>query len=139
VALIVGRIGKTGPVLWTMSSSANQLLRQLGLIFFLAAVGTDAGADIIETFEKYGLELFLYGGVITLLPMMMTAYAGKRLFKMNLLSMLGALSGSMTSTPGLAAADSMTDTNAHSIAYATVYPVAMVLLIVAVQVISLIL
>jgi putative transport protein len=74
-----------------------------------------------------------------LLPMMMAAYVGKWLFKMNLLSMLGALSGSMTSTPGLAAADSMTDTNAHSIAYATVYPVAMVLLIVAVQVISLIL
>jgi putative transport protein len=51
--------------------------------------------------------------------------------------MLGAISGSMTSTPGLAAADSMTETNAHSIAYATVYPVAMVLLIVIVQLISL--
>jgi putative transport protein len=50
--------------------------------------------------------------------------------------MLGALSGSMTSTPGLAAADSMTETNAHSIAYATVYPVAMVLLIIIVQLIS---
>lgn len=139
VALVVSRLGKTGPILWTMSGAANQLLRQLGLIFFLAAVGTGAGADIVETFEKYGLRLFLFGGFITLLPMIIAALAGKWFFKMNLLSMLGAISGSMTSTPGLAAADSMTDTNAHSIAYATVYPVAMVLLIVVVQLISLLL
>ncbi|WP_372946838.1 aspartate:alanine exchanger family transporter [Mariniphaga sp.] len=137
VALVVSRLGKTGPILWTMSGAANQLLRQLGLIFFLAAVGTGAGADIVDTFEQYGYRLFLFGGVITLVPMVLAALVGKWFFKMNLLSMLGAISGSMTSTPGLAAADSMTDTNAHSIAYATVYPVAMVLLIVVVQLISL--
>jgi putative transport protein len=139
VALILSRIGKTGPVIWTMSSAANQLLRQLGLIFFLVSVGTDAGADIVETFEKYGFRLFLFGGLITLLPMVLAALAGKWFFKLNLLTMLGAVSGSMTSTPGLAAADSMTETNAHSIAYATVYPLAMVLLIVVVQLISLLL
>jgi putative transport protein len=137
VALVVSRLGKTGPILWTMSGAANQLLRQLGLIFFLAAVGTGAGADIVATFEQYGYKLFLFGGVITIVPMVLAALVGKWFFKMNLLSMLGTISGSMTSTPGLAAADSMTDTNAHSIAYATVYPVAMVLLIVVVQLISL--
>ncbi|MDD2382079.1 MAG: TrkA C-terminal domain-containing protein [Mariniphaga sp.] len=137
VALIVSRLGKTGPILWTMSGAANQLLRQLGLIFFLASVGTGAGADIMNTFEKYGYQLFLFGGIITLVPMALAAWVGKWLFKMNLLTMLGAISGSMTSTPGLAAADSMTSTNAHSIAYATVYPVAMVLLIVLVQIIIL--
>jgi putative transport protein len=137
VALVVSRIGKTGPIIWTMSGAANQLLRQLGLIFFLAAVGTGAGADILDTFEQYGYRLFLFGGMITLVPMILAVIAGKWFFKMNLLSMLGAISGSMTSTPGLAAADSMTETNAHSIAYATVYPVAMVLLIVIVQLISL--
>jgi putative transport protein len=137
VALVVSRIGKTGPIIWTMSGAANQLLRQLGLIFFLAAVGTGAGADILDTFEQYGYRLFLFGGMITLVPMILAVIAGKWFFKMNLLSMLGAISGSMTSTPGLAAADSMTETNAHSIAYATVYPVAMVFLIVIVQLISL--
>lgn len=137
VALVLGRIGKTGPVLWTMTGAANQLLRQIGLIFFLAAVGTDAGAEIVQTFEKYGIRLFLYGAAITLIPMIIAALAGKWFFKMNLLSLFGALSGSMTSTPGLAAADSMTESNAHSIAYATVYPVAMVLLIVVVQLITL--
>jgi putative transport protein len=139
VALIVSRIGKTGPILWTMSGAANQLLRQLGLIFFLAAVGSGAGSDIVDTFEKYGYRLFLFGTVITIMPMVLAALAGKWFFKMNLLKMLGAISGSMTSTPGLAAADSMTETNAHSIAYATVYPVAMVLLIIVVQLISLLL
>jgi putative transport protein len=64
------------------------------------------------------------------------AFIGKWIFKMNILALMGAISGSMTSTPGLAAADSMTDSNAHSIAYATVYPVGMVLLIVFVQFIT---
>lgn len=138
VALALSRIGKTGPILWTMTGAANQLLRQFGLILFLAAVGTDAGASIIETFELYGIRLFIFGAAITLFPMVIAAIVGKWIFKMNLLSLFGAISGSMTSTPGLAAADSMTDSNAHSIAYATVYPVAMVLLIVIVQIITLV-
>ncbi len=137
VALILSRIGKTGPILWTMTGAANNLLRQFGLLLFLAAVGTDAGAEIVKTFEDHGIALFLYGGAITILPMVIAALVGRWIFKMNILSLFGAISGSMTSTPGLAAADSMTETNAHSIAYATVYPVAMVLLIVVVQVISL--
>ncbi len=137
VALVLGRIGKTGSVLWTMTGAANQLLRQFGLILFLAAVGTGAGAQIVETFAKYGIELFPYGAIITIIPMIIAGVAGKLFFKMNILSLFGALSGSMTSTPGLAAADSMTETNAHSIAYATVYPVAMVLLIIIVQLITL--
>lgn len=137
IALILSKIGKTGPVIWTMSGAANQLLRQFGLILFLAAVGTDAGSSIVETFDKYGIELFLFGAVITIFPMIIAAYLGKYFFKMNVLTLFGALSGSMTSTPGLAAADSMTKTNAHSIAYATVYPVAMVLLIVIVQILAL--
>ena len=99
----------------------------------MAAVGTDAGADIVATFQKYGYQLFLYGAMITIFPMVIAALVGKWFFKMNLLSLLGAIRGRMTSTPGLAAADSMTDSNAHSIAYATVYPVAMVLLIVDIQ------
>lgn len=137
VALVLSRIGKTGSVLWTMTGAANQLLRQLGLILFLAAVGTDAGAAIVETFQQYGIQLFLFGAIITLFPMLISTLVGKWFFKMNLLSLFGAISGSMTSTPGLAAADSMTESNAHSIAYATVYPVAMVLLMVIVQLITL--
>ncbi len=137
VALVLSRLGRTGPFIWTMTGAANNLLRQLGLVMFLASVGTGAGAHIAETFSRYGFKLFAQGALITLLPMFIALYAGKYLFRMNLLTLFGAITGGMTSTPGLAAADSMTDTNAHSIAYATVYPVAMVLLIVAVQAISL--
>ena len=137
VALILGRTGKTGPVLWTMTGAANQLLRQLGLLFFLAAVGSSAGKSLVQTFNEYGLELFTIGMGITLIPMTITVIIGHFFLKMNLLSLLGTLTGGMTSTPGLAAIDAMTDTDAPSVAYATVYPIAMVLLIVVVQLLCL--
>ncbi len=136
-SLLLGRIGKTGKVLWTMSASANQLLRQLGLMFFLASVGTKAGATLIETFSTYGIMLFFIGAVLTVFPMIVAALAARIIYKMNVLTMLGALTGAMTSTPGLAAVDPMTDTNAPSVAYATVYPIAMVFLIVCIQVLCL--
>lgn len=137
ISMLLGRIGKTGKVLWTMSGNANQLLRQLGLMFFLASVGTKAGATLVETYSEYGVKLFIVGGLITILPMILAAVVGKLFLKINVLSFLGALTGSMTSTPGLAAADPMTDSNAPSIAYATVYPIAMVLLIICVQLLGL--
>lgn len=137
VALVLSRIGKTGPILWTMTGAANQLLRQLGLLLFLAVVGTSAGSRLVETFQQSGLTFFVVGIAITLLPMIITTLIGHLIFKMNLLNLLGALTGSMTSTPGLAAVDGMADSNAQSIAYATVYPIAMVFLIVCVQLLTL--
>ncbi len=133
VALVLSRIGKTGPVIWTMTGAANQLLRQLGLLLFLASVGTNAGANIVSTFQQYGFQLFILGAIITIIPMLVTVILGKLVFNINLLHLMGAVTGSMTSTPGLAAADSMTRSNSPSVAYATVYPVAMVLLIIVVQ------
>lgn len=137
VALTLGRTGKTGPVMWTMTGAANQLLRQLGLLFFLAAVGTSAGTSLVHTFQEFGLELFAYGILITLIPMVLTTIIAKTFFKLNILTLLGTLTGSMTSTPGLAAVDNLVDTDAPSVAYATVYPIAMVLLIIVVQILSL--
>ena len=137
IALVLGRTGKTGPILWTMTGAANQLLRQFGLLFFLAAVGTSAGTSLVETFQKYGLELFIYGIIITMLPMIITTVIARYILKLNILTLLGTLTGSMTSTPGLAAVDNMVDVDAPAIAYATVYPIAMVLLIIVVQILSL--
>lgn len=136
VALLLGKIGKTGPVVWTMSAAANNLLRQLGLLFFLAAVGTQAGAHLVETFTAYGMHLFYAGILITILPMAVSAFIAHRFFRVNLLSLFGTITGSMTSTPGLAAIDPVTDSNAPQIAYATVYPVAMVLLIIFVHILA---
>lgn len=136
IALVLGAMGKTGPILWTMSGSSNQLLRQLGLLLFLAEVGTSAGKNLVETFQESGLLMFGVGAVITLVPMFTALLVGRYVLKINPLDMLGAITGGMTSTPGLVAADSMVDSNAPSVAYATVYPIAMVFLILFIQLIS---
>ncbi len=136
VALLLSSIGKTGGIIWAMSSPANQLLRQLGLLLFLASVGTSAGGTLVETFSSSGLTIVLWGIVITVVPMIVTVIIARLFMKVNLLELLGLLTGGMTSTPGLAAAMSMSSSNSVSLAYATVYPVAMVLLIVFTQMIS---
>lgn len=137
-ALILSAIGKTGKIIWTMSSSANQLLRQLGLLLFLANVGTSAGVKLVDTFMDSGWSLFIGGFLITLLPMIIATFIAHYFYKINILDLLGTLTGGMTSTPGLAAADSMSDSGNVSVAYATVYPVAMVLLILCIQIVSMI-
>ena len=136
VALVLSAIGKTGPIIWSMSGPANQLLRQLGLLLFLAEVGTSAGKNLVATFQESGLLMFGVGAAITLVPMLVAAIVGHFVFKISLLDLLGTITGGMTSTPGLAAADSMVDSNIPSVAYATVYPIAMVFLILFIQVIA---
>ena len=136
VALVLSAIGKTGPIIWSMSGSANNLLRQLGLLLFLSEVGTSAGVNLVSIFQSSGLTLFGVGIAITMIPMIVAVLAGYYFFKINILDLVGTIAGGMTSTPGLAAADSMTDSPAPSVAYATVYPIAMVFLILFIQMIA---
>ena len=136
VALFLSAVGKTGPVIWSMSGPANPLLRHLGLLLFLAEVGTSAGKNLVATFQESGWLLFGVGAAITLLPMLIAVVVGRLVFKISILDLLGTITGGMTSTPGLAAADSMTDSNIPSVAYATVYPIAMVFLILSIQIIA---
>ena len=136
MALFLSAIGKTGPIIWSMSGPANQLLRQLGLLLFLAEVGTSAGKTLVSTFQESGFLLFGVGAAITLVPMLLAALVGRLVFKISMLDLLGTITGGMTSTPGLAAADSMTDSNIPGVAYATVYPIAMVFLILFIQIIA---
>lgn len=132
----IKRHRKTGPIIWSMSGSANNLLRQLGLLLFLSEVGTSAGVNLVSTFQSSGLTLFGVGIAITMIPMIIAVLAGYYFFKINILDLVGTIAGGMTSTPGLAAADSMTDSPAPSVAYATVYPIAMVFLILFIQMIA---
>lgn len=136
VALFLSAVGKTGPIIWSMSGQSNQLLRQLGLLLFLAEVGTSAGKNLVTTFQESGLLMFGVGAAITVIPMMIAVIVGRLVFKIDLLDLLGTITGGMTSTPGLAAADSMVDSNIPSVAYATVYPIAMVFLILFIQIIA---
>lgn len=136
VALILSAIGKTGPIIWTMSGSSNNLLRQLGLLLFLAEVGTSAGVNLVSTFQESGFLLFAVGFAITLVPMLVAGIVGYYVFKISIFDLLGTITGGMTSTPGLAAADTASRKFSPSVAYATVYPIAMVLLIVFIQIIA---
>ena len=133
-ALFLSWKGKTGPVIWNLSGPANQVLRHFGLLLFLTPVGIKAGESLTIAIEMHGYILFVYGALITLVPMFTTVIIGRYILKLNLLSILGALAGGMTSTPGLSSTDSMTESNAPQIAYATVYPFALVLIIVIAEI-----
>ena len=133
-ALALSWKGKTGPIIWNLSGPANQILRQFGLLLFLTPVGLKAGASLVSAVQEHGFILFGYGAVITLVPMIITVIVGRFILKLNFLSIVGALTGGMTSTPGLSATDSMTDSEAPQIAYAAVYPFALVLIIIVAEV-----
>ncbi len=137
-ALILSNLGRTGPILWSMSGSGNQLLRKLGLLLFMASVGTSAGSEIGNALAGNGMQLILIGIVITTLPMLAGLAIGHWGLKMNFLSLMGVITGAMTSTPGLAAIDSKTESEAPSVGYATVYPTALVLMIIFSQLLSMI-
>ncbi|NCA80862.1 MAG: transporter, partial [Sphingobacteriia bacterium] len=128
-AIVLSGIGKTGPIIWTMSSNANFLLRELGLLMFLTAVGCNAGSNIVETIDKQGFLLLIIGAFITIAPLFVGWWVGTKLLKINPLALLGLITGGMTSTPGLGAAAKHSDTNIPQIAYATIYPFALVIMI----------
>jgi putative transport protein len=136
-AIILSRIGKTGNIIWNVSGTSNQLLRKIGLIFFLVTVGTDAGSHIVEIIKTGGITLFLAGAVITFVSMIAAMLVGHFFLKINFLVLLGALTGSMTSTPALSAVEPMTESNAPKVAYAAVYPFALVLIIICSQILAL--
>ncbi|MEN8137228.1 MAG: aspartate:alanine exchanger family transporter [Bacteroidota bacterium] len=133
-SLLLSWKGKTGPIIWNLSGPANQILRQFGLLMFLTPVGLKAGENLISAIDQNGMILFVYGALITIIPMIISIIFGKYLLKLNFLSILGALSGGMTSTPGLSATDSLTESDAPQIAYAAVYPFALVLIIVVAEI-----
>jgi putative transport protein len=139
VAIILSRIRKIGPMVFSLTTSANQILRQIGLILFLASVGAEAGSNIVSTLQKDGFIMFISGVCITLVPMVLSVIVAKYFLKIDVLQLLGGITGGMTSTPGLAAASSATKTNSPGIAYATIYPIAMVLVVICVQIIFMIL
>lgn len=135
-SLILSKIGKTGNLIWNIAGESNQMLRKLGLLLFLTSVGTNAGEHIVETILNNGYELLIVGAIITFFPMFIATIIGHYFYKLNFLTLIGALTGSMTSTPALSSIDSLIESNAPKIAYANVYPFALVLIIVFSQVLA---
>jgi putative transport protein len=133
-ALMLSKVGRTGPLLWNVAGESNQLIRRLGLIFFLAAVGTSAGGTFVESVSGSGIQLIAFGAVVTVVPMFLALAIGRYVLKINYLTLIGGLVGAMTSTPALSALEPLTKSNAPQVAYATVYPFALVMLIIVNQV-----
>ncbi len=133
-ALILSKIGKTGSIVWNISGTTNQFLRKLGLIFFLAYIGTEAGRTLAASMDETSFILILVGALISLAPIIIAVILGKYVLKMNYLSLLGIITGSITSTPALSAVEPLTTTNTPQEAYAAVYPFSLILIIIASQI-----
>jgi putative transport protein len=143
VSLLVGHFGgiPLGPAgkdnRWSrlyVPNAAKNLARELGLILFLAGAGINAGAHFIEILQQQGPTLLLAGMVVTagsVIAGLLVMHFGYRL---NVLSTMGSLCACMTNPPGLGATNNQTETDLPTIAYASVYPVALIFKILLAQV-----
>lgn len=132
--LLFGHIKKTGPMVWYVPSTTNAFIRELGLLLFLAVVGTSAGASIVSTISAFGWPLIFSGLLVTILPLAGSYFLCRRALKIKFLRILGVLAGGTTSTPGLAASTAISKTQYAATAYATVYPMAMIGMILATKI-----
>lgn len=135
--LLFGAVRQVGPMITELPDTSNALIRDLGLSLFLAVVGTAAGGSFLPTLREYGVPLFLAGAAMTLAPMLAGVPVCTVVLRIPFLRMLGVITGGMTSTPGLAAASSLSETSYPATAYASVYPVALVGMIMSTKIIML--
>jgi putative transport protein len=132
-SLLIGHFGRIGPLRLYVPPAAKNLTRELGLMLFLAGAGTNAGAHLVDVMQDQGWVLLLAGASITILSALTGLAVMIRLYKMNLLSVMGALTAAMTNPPALSSANNQTETDLPSIAYASTYPVALIFKIVLAQ------
>ncbi|MEZ0297541.1 MAG: putative transporter [Candidatus Methylacidiphilales bacterium] len=138
-AILLSWVGRVGPLVWYMPATANSALRELGIVLFLSCVGLKAGDKFFALLSNgEGLIWMLAGAVITLVPLLLVGLLARMWLKMNYMHVCGLLAGSMTDPPALAFAGTLTGSNAPSVAYATVYPLTMMLRILCAQLLVLI-
>lgn len=138
VAILIGRFGhKLGLVTYT-TMSANLMLREIGIVLFLASVGIEAGQHFVQTVvEGDGLLYVGYGFLITVIPLLIIGAIARLYFKVNYFTLMGLIAGSNTDPPALAYANQVSGNDAPSVGYSTVYPLTMFLRILAGQMILL--
>ena len=109
VGLLLGHFGRVGPIVGYLPRAARMFLLDLGLVVFLAAAGVAAGGSFFKVLFEYGPKLVIVGAVVTVACLVLGYAVSRYVMKMNLLQMLGALCAAMTSTPGLGAVTTQTD------------------------------
>ncbi|MFN4243537.1 MAG: putative transporter [Tepidisphaerales bacterium] len=139
VAIVLSHIGRIGPVLWYMPHSANLMLRELGIVLFMACVGLKGGGAFVANLQASGVQWLVIGAAITLLPLLVFGFLARAILKLNYLTLCGLLSGALTDPPALAFAQSVTGSDGPTVSYATVYPLVMLLRVFSTQAIVLLL
>ena len=133
VAILIGRYGPHYKLVTYTTMSANLMLREVGISLFLAGVGLGAGEDFVPTLVAGGYVWIAYGAVITVVPLLLAGIVGRFYYKLNYYTLIGVLSGASTNPPALAYSVEQTSSDAPSVGYATVYPLAMFLRVLAAQ------
>lgn len=134
VALLIGRFGPYYNLVTFATTSANMMLRQVGLTLFLASVGLTVGQGFVSTLLAGGYMWVVYGVLITMIPLLLVGFLAYKIMKINYFKVVGLLIGSMTGAPALGYAQSLSDKNDQaSVCYATVYPLTMFLRVMAGQ------
>lgn len=138
IAILIGRYGYKIKLVTYTSTSANMMLREIGLVLFLASVGIKAGASFFETVvEGDGLLYVMTGFFITVIPILIVGPIARFKFKFNYFVIAGMLAGTYTDPPALAYANSICSKDAPAIGYSTVYPLSMFLRILTAQMVVL--
>ncbi len=140
VAILLSRLGHFSGLVWHIPAAASVAFRELGITLFLACVGLKAGEHFVPTvLTPAGASWIGIAALLTLVPLLIVGVFARVVFKLNYMTLCGLLSGSMTDPPALAFAGALARSDAPNVAYATVYPLTMLLRIVTAQLLALIL
>ena len=138
IAILIGRYGYKIHLVTYTTTSANMMLREIGLVLFLASVGIKAGAGFFETvIDGDGLLYVLTGFLITIIPILIIGPIARMKFKFNYFTIAGMIAGTYTDPPALAYANSICSKEAPALGYSTVYPLSMFLRIFTAQIVVL--
>ena len=138
IAILIGRYGYKIHLVTYTTTSANMMLREIGLVLFLASVGIKAGAGFFETvIDGDGLLYVLTGFLITIIPILIVGPIARIKFKFNYFTIAGMIAGTYTDPPALAYSNSICSKEAPALGYSTVYPLSMFLRIFTAQIVVL--
>lgn len=133
IAILLGYFGPKLHITTYTTLSANMMLREIGISFFMAAVGLGAGQNFIPSIVGGGYWWILYGALITLIPVAVIILVARLVFKLNFYKICGLVAGGTTNPPALAFAQGAYGTDYTSVSYATVYPLTMFMRVLVAQ------